>query len=113
MCRASSSSCTTRAPRACDVLNVAQIGFFADPLRRAPEQLLVDWHALADVARSVVRSGQRVSVVQASAVEGQLSRDGADYHFIAPPDGRPLGESPRFARLMRELAPDVIHVHGL
>jgi glycosyltransferase involved in cell wall biosynthesis len=96
------------------VLHVAQISFFIDRQRRAPEQLLLDWHSLPDVARAAAGAGMRVSVVQASRVEARFMRDGVDYHFISPgADGALLARSPCFVALMRELAPDVVHVHGL
>jgi glycosyltransferase involved in cell wall biosynthesis len=35
------------------------------------------------------------------------------FHFMAPDAGEPLTRTPRFAALLRELAPDLLHVHGL
>lgn len=96
------------------MLHVAQISFFVDPQRRAPEQLLTDWHSLPDVALAAAGAGLRVSVIQASEVEGSLVRDGVAYSFIAPDrPGELLTRSARFATLLRSLAPDVLHVHGL
>jgi glycosyltransferase involved in cell wall biosynthesis len=96
------------------MLHVAQISFFVDPERRAPERLLEAWHSLPDVARAAAGAGIRVSVVQASNAEGSLVRDGVAYSFIAPDrPGEALTRSARFATLLRSLAPDVLHVHGL
>ena len=96
------------------MLHVAHISFFVDLARRTPEKLLEDWHSLPDVARAVAGAGLRVSVVQASSVEGSLIRDGVAYSFIAPDrPGAPLTGSAHFATLLRSLAPDVLHVHGL
>jgi len=95
-------------------VHVAQISFFMDPARRSPEQLLDSWHSLVDIAASVTTTGARVSVVQASAVEGRLSRAGAEFHFIAPgAEGVPLSRSARFVQLLHALDADVFHVHGL
>jgi glycosyltransferase involved in cell wall biosynthesis len=93
---------------------VAQISFFVDPERRAPDRLLADWHSLPDVACAAAAAGLRVSVVQASSVEGSLVRDGIGYSFIAPDrPGALLTRAARFTTLMNSLAPDVLHVHGL
>jgi glycosyltransferase involved in cell wall biosynthesis len=95
-------------------MHVAQTSFFVDPFRRDPEQLLVDWHTVADLAAAAVGADQRVSVIQASMREARFTRAGVDFHFIAPDSaGAPLTRSARFAALIRELAPDVFHVQGL
>lgn len=95
-------------------MHVVQISFFVDPARRAPNALLDAWHSLVDIAASVALAGARVSVVQGSAVEGRVSRAGAEFHFVAPDaEGEPLTQSPRFARLLHELEADIFHVHGL
>lgn len=95
-------------------MHVAQISFFADPARRTPEQLLDAWHSLVDIATSVTLVGARVSVVQASAIEGRLSRADAEFHFVAPDaEGLPLARSARFAQLLHVIDADVFHVHGL
>ncbi len=93
-------------------MNVAQISFFVDPQGRPPEQLLVDWFSLRDVAVAASCVGLRVSVVQASGVERTITRDNVDFHFIVPDGGR-LTRSSRFAALLHEISPDIIHVHGL
>jgi glycosyltransferase involved in cell wall biosynthesis len=92
-------------------VHVMQIGFFVDPQRRSPERLLQDWYALENLATAVATAVERVTVVQASTVEGEISRDGVDFSFVAP-DGL-LTRSADFRTRLRKLAPDVVHVHGL
>jgi glycosyltransferase involved in cell wall biosynthesis len=95
-------------------LHAVQISFFDDPERRTPRQLLDSWPTLVDVADATRRSGIRVSVVQASAHRECLERDGVRFHFL------PCGDTPSAIRqnaalieLLRALAPDIFHVHGL
>jgi glycosyltransferase involved in cell wall biosynthesis len=94
-------------------LHVVQIGFFNDPQGRSPAQLLEAWPSLVDVAEAASRSGIRVSVVQACALSERLQRNGVEYHFL------PFGSAPSqhghaaFGELLRRLAADVFHVHGL
>jgi glycosyltransferase involved in cell wall biosynthesis len=95
-------------------LHVAQISFFVDPQRRAPETLLQTWFSLVDTAAAVASAGARITVVQASMVTGTIVRDGVTFHFVAPEsEGAPLTRSAAFRTLLRDLAPDVFHVHGL
>jgi glycosyltransferase involved in cell wall biosynthesis len=94
-------------------LHVAQISFFVDPQRRAPETLLRDWFPLVDVAAAVASVGERVTVVQASTVTGTIVRSGVTFHFVAPEATGALARSRAFRELLRELAPDVVHIHGL
>ena len=95
-------------------MHVMQISFFVDRQRRSPERLLQDWYTLEDTAAAVASAGERVTVVQASMVEGEVSRRGVDFSFVAPdaPDAL-LAQSKTFRSRLRELAPDVVHVHGL
>jgi glycosyltransferase involved in cell wall biosynthesis len=95
-------------------VHVVQLGLFVDPQRRAPERLLQDWYTVEDLAAGVAAAGERVTVVLASMVEGEVSRRDVDFLFIAPsaPDA-PLTQSAAFRSRLRELAPDVMHVHGL
>jgi glycosyltransferase involved in cell wall biosynthesis len=95
-------------------LHVAQIGCFSDPRRRVPEQLLDAWPTLVDVAESVTRCGARVSVIQASEHSQCIDRNGVSYHFV-PFGGpsSPLRAESACGRLIRQLAPDAFHVHGL
>jgi glycosyltransferase involved in cell wall biosynthesis len=86
-------------------LHVVQVGFYLDPLRREPAQLLQAWPTLVDVAEAAHAGGMRVSVVQACASTQTLEQSGVRYHFI-----RPGQDAPAF---IGDLEPDVIHVHGL
>lgn len=94
-------------------MHVAQISFFDDPRGRQPEQLLQDWPSLGDVADCVHGAGARVSVIQACRHSRQIIRHGVAYHFmpLAGAASAVLGDS--LAELLRGLAPDVLHVHGL
>ena len=101
-------------------MHVAQISFFTDLDARAPEQLLTDWPSLADVAECAAQAGIRVSVVQACVHSQRMTRQGVNYHFLPFGRGQPVrgrssaGDgSAAFAELLRELTPDVLHVHGL
>jgi glycosyltransferase involved in cell wall biosynthesis len=95
-------------------LHVVQISFFNDAAARAPAQLLDAWPSLVDVAEAACRGGMRVSVVQACSHCAHLAGGGVDYYF------QPFGETPAgsgagtaLRDLLRRLAPDVFHVHGL
>src|SRR4029077_6621747 len=90
-----------------------QISFFVDRERRSPERLLQDWYTLEDIAAAVASAGERVTVVQASNVEGSVTKRGVDFVFIAPDAPTALlAQSPTFRSRLSELAPDVVHVHG-
>jgi glycosyltransferase involved in cell wall biosynthesis len=86
-------------------LHVVQVGFYVDPQRREPAQLLEDWPTLVDVAESARLGGVRVTVAQACRRREILSRNGVRYHFFASDADAPA--------LIRGLDPDVIHIHGL
>lgn len=94
-------------------LHVAQVSFFADPSKRAPEELLKAWPSLVDIAECAASSGDQVSVIQASTHTRAFRRNGVNYYFLpmgrATPDD-PLGTLPG---VLHHLAPDVLHVHGL
>lgn len=95
-------------------MHVAQISFFTDPQARAPEQLLRDWPSLGDVAECAARATVRVSVIQACPQSQHLTREGVSYHFLPFGQSQPSNDAPgRFGGLLRALAPDVVHVHGL
>jgi len=95
-------------------LHVAQISFFVDPERRAPERLLHDWFTLVDTAAAAASAVGRVTVVQASMVPGTIVQSGVTFHFLAPDSaGTPLPRSGAFRTLLRDLKADVFHVHGL
>jgi glycosyltransferase involved in cell wall biosynthesis len=96
------------------LLHAAQISFFNDPEGRLPAQLLDAWPTLVDVAEAASQSGIRVSILQASTHSEHLVRNGVHYCFL------PFGNAPStnedngaFAELLRTLAPDILHVHGL
>ena len=93
-------------------LHAVQIGFFNDPRRRAPRELLQSWTTLSDVAQAACRGGLRVSVVQASAHSEHLERNGVHYYF-GPFGDATASSRQTLADLLRELGPDVLHVHGL
>ncbi len=94
--------------------HVVQISFFSDPGRRLPAQLLDAWPTLVDVAEAARQSGIRVSVIQASTHSEHLARHGVDYHFLPFGEGlRAVPEDASLQELLRKLAPDLFHVHGL
>jgi glycosyltransferase involved in cell wall biosynthesis len=94
-------------------MDVLHLSFFADRQRRPPQRLLEDWHALGDIAESVAGAGNRVTVIQASHVRGQIRRHGIDYHFLPPPAKVPLAASGEFRERFTVSAAQVVHVHGL
>ena len=94
--------------------HVVQISFFSDPQGRSAAQLLNEWPTLVDVAESASKSGSDVSVVQASAQSEHLERNGVRYHFLPFDDASSRNTySAAYRGLLRSLAPDVYHVHGL
>lgn len=96
------------------MLHVAQVSFFLDPQGREPEQLLHDWPSLVDVAEAASAAGVRISVIQACAQDRRLTRNGVDYHFLAPDEVVPtIACSQAFSDLVRTLGAQIFHVHGL
>jgi glycosyltransferase involved in cell wall biosynthesis len=103
-----------RSDRVASVLHVAQISFFNDLQDRTPEELLVAWPSLIDIAECAAHGGLRVSVIQASRHSYRETRNDVGYYFL--PFGRATpanGMSAGLATLLTELAPDVFHVQGL
>jgi glycosyltransferase involved in cell wall biosynthesis len=95
-------------------MHVAQISFFNDPAGRSPEDLLAAWPSLVDVADAACQAGAQVSVVQACTHLRQLERRGVRYYFLPFGQSSPTGaHNGAFGELLRTLAPDVCHVHGL
>jgi len=95
-------------------LHAVQISFFSDPQGRSPAQLLDALPTLVDVAEAPCRSGIRVSVVCASAHSQCLTRGGVRYHFLPFGRGqRSILKNAALGALLRDLGPDVLHVHGL
>jgi glycosyltransferase involved in cell wall biosynthesis len=100
------------------VSHVAQISFFIDPQGRRPDQLLQEWPSLVDVAEATLDGGSRVTVIQACATRGHISRNGVEYYFVPSglvhPDGTAsISRGEALRDLVPTLAPDVLHVHGL
>jgi glycosyltransferase involved in cell wall biosynthesis len=94
--------------------HVVQISFFNDPQGRSAAQLLQAWPTLVDVAEAAAKPGSKVSVVQASSQSEHLERNGVHYHFLPFGDASSQGaQSAEYRGLLRNLAPDVLHVHGL
>ena len=95
-------------------LHAVQVSFFNDPEGRSPAQLLDAWPTLANVAEASSQSGIRVSVVQASTHSEQLVRNGVHYYFLPFGSALSMNEDTRaFGEMLRTLAPDILHVHGL
>jgi glycosyltransferase involved in cell wall biosynthesis len=95
-------------------VRIAQIGFYRDPADRSPEELLEAWPTLVEVAESVAKAGAGVSVVQSSGHSRYFRRNGVDYHFLPLVGGRwQLPSHDTLAALIRGMAPQVLHVHGL
>lgn len=94
------------------VLRIVQLGVLRDP-QRSPSQMMVDWWAMVDTAEMAACAGVQVTVVQASRLAQTVHQRGVIYHFLVPDAGRTLSASDGFVRLIRQLAPDVVHVHGL
>jgi glycosyltransferase involved in cell wall biosynthesis len=91
-----------------------QISAFSDPEGRSPAQLLDALPTLVDIAEATCRSGIRVSVVCASAHSECLTRGVLRYHFLPFGDGqRSIPKDAALGALLRDLDPDVLHLHGL
>jgi glycosyltransferase involved in cell wall biosynthesis len=94
--------------------HVVQISFFNDPQGRSPAQLLNAWSTLVDVAEAASKSGIRVSVVQACSHTEHLERNGVHYYFLPFDDASSRNaHAAAYRGLLRSLAPDIFHVHGL
>jgi glycosyltransferase involved in cell wall biosynthesis len=95
------------------VSSAAHISFFNDPARRPPRELLEAWPTLVDVAEAAAAAGVRVSVLQNCAEEARLEARGVHYHFLPFGVHGLRGGNARLAAVVRSLAPQVLHVHGL
>lgn len=112
--RPARSACHEPVSAEAPALRVVQIGFFTDPAARQPQELLAAWPTLVDVAESAALAGVQVAVIQASAYSQAFARNGVDYHFLPLGSGAmPVRADGAFARLVKGIAPHVIHVHGL
>ena len=95
-------------------LRAVQLSFFCDPEERSPAQLLLAWPSLVDVAEAASRAGVAVSVVQASTHTERLDENGVRYDFLPfTKAGAPSHPGAPLTKLLAELRPDVLHVHGL
>ncbi|MBB6186043.1 glycosyltransferase family 4 protein [Rhodanobacter sp. MP7CTX1] len=94
-------------------LHVAQINFLQAPAGLAHDEVLERWHSLVDIAEVAASGGTRVTVVQASARDDVLTRNGIDYHFIDIRGLGAAGRGRRFARLLADIKADVLHANGL
>jgi glycosyltransferase involved in cell wall biosynthesis len=89
------------------MLHVVQISFFLDPQGRSPTRILEDWPSLVSTAEVVRQPGVEVTVVQACAQQASVVRNGVRYEFRTGTSNQSL------IGLVRQLEPDVVHVHGL
>lgn len=96
-----------------DKLHVVQLCLLRDDQDRAPAELLRAWPTMPLVAEAAADAGCRVTVVQASTQRESLLWRGIGYRF--GPWDRTAGPEADAAlsRLLRELQPDVLHLHGL
>ncbi|MEX2283313.1 MAG: glycosyltransferase family 4 protein [Gemmatimonadota bacterium] len=90
------------ARRLAVTLRVVQASFYRDPDGRTSAELLETWPTLPQVAGAVARAGVDITVVQAHARQEQQSAHGVDIRF-----------TPDVPAAIAELAPDVVHLHGL
>jgi glycosyltransferase involved in cell wall biosynthesis len=95
-------------------VHVAQINFEPVPAGSTPDEIFRQWPTLPDVAEAVAGAGTRVSVIQVAARQQYVTRNDVDYFFTAVPATNALPHRAHcFANVLRELRPDVLHVHGL
>ena len=93
--------------------HVAQVGFYTDPARRRPGELLDAWPTLLDVAQAAQEGGARVSLIQTSSYTERLTRNGVGCYFLPYGEGSSGSGYAALGELLAELSPDLIHVHGL
>ncbi|TCV97807.1 glycosyltransferase involved in cell wall biosynthesis [Luteibacter rhizovicinus] len=95
-------------------MHVAQINVLPAPADCSPADLFERWPSLADIPEAAAGAGTRISVIQAAACDARLTRRGVDYRFT---DTRGMTSAVRrarhFADLLRDIAPDVLHLHSL
>jgi glycosyltransferase involved in cell wall biosynthesis len=95
-------------------LHAVQISFFVDLEAHSPAQMLDAWPTLVDVAEAAYGAGIRVSIIlPESSHSERLTRGGVNYHFLPSGGQRGTSKNTALAALLRDLDPDVLHVHGL
>ncbi|WP_127169939.1 glycosyltransferase family 4 protein [Xanthomonas sp. BRIP62415] len=94
-------------------LQVAQLNLLPTPAGLTAEQVFAQWPSLADIAEAVASAGVRVSVVQASALNLRLTRQGVDYRFVELGARGSAQRAGLLAAMLHEIGADVVHIHGL
>ncbi|ETC88499.1 glycosyltransferase [Xanthomonas hortorum pv. carotae str. M081] len=94
-------------------LHVAQLNLLPTPDGLSVEQVFAQWPSLADIAEAVASAGVRVTVIQASALNTRLTRQGVDYRFVELAARGSKQRAHILATMLRQIDADVIHVHGL
>ena len=93
-------------------IQVVQLSFFRDPEGRPPGALLGAWPTLVDVADADAPEGS-ASAWSRRIRTGAHARGGVHYHFLPFGEGTAAAPSEGLGELLRRLAPDLFHVHGL
>ena len=103
-------------------MRVIHLSCFVDPMGRRPQELLRAWPTLTEVAAAAISDGVDVTVVQASTEDALISWNGVSCHFVADfrrsfvprrPSAIASAKPRKLAAKVRELEPDVVHLHGL
>jgi glycosyltransferase involved in cell wall biosynthesis len=93
---------------------VAQINVLPAPAGCTPDEVFARWPSMADIPEATATAGTRVSVVQAADRDLCFHRKGIDYRFVDVSGTTSAAtRAGRLAPLLRGLAPDVLHLHGL
>ena len=100
---------------------VAHVSCYVDPAGRKPRELLRLWPTLTEVAAAAVGEGVEIVVVQAASQDEVVNNNGVQCHFVSDygrsvlsPRRLVASRRPgRVAAKLAELAPDVVHLHGL
>lgn len=93
--------------------HVAQLNLVPTPVGLSADQVFAQWPSLADIAEAVASADVRVSVIQASALNARIERQGVDYRFVDLGLRGSAARATTLSALLREIDADVIHVHGL
>ncbi len=100
-------------------MRVTHTSFHQDPDHRQPSALLDAWPTLLGVASAVARAGVETSIVQGSAHDAIIRRDGVQAEFVSTQRsdgsmGTRLVRAPRrLLDAVKRTKPDVVHVNGL